>query len=142
MARTKTRQRRRRSAPAASPIPDILTVARLLVRPQVLGTALVVLAAATLPYLLPLTVGALVVAVGALALRATRRHGYGPLALGLVGAVLFLVGKFVAGSDAINYGGIGLLIVASGWNSWPKKRTPSNLRHIDGSCTSPIQEGE
>ena len=55
MARTKTRQRRSRSAPPASPIPDILTVARLLVRPQVLGTALVVLAAATLPYLLPLT---------------------------------------------------------------------------------------
>jgi S-DNA-T family DNA segregation ATPase FtsK/SpoIIIE len=57
MARTKPRRSRgqRSRAGAAVSIPDILTVGRLLLRPQVLGTLLVVLAAAALPYLLPLT---------------------------------------------------------------------------------------
>ena len=57
MARTKPRRSRgqRSRAGTAVSIPDILTVGRLLLRPQVLGTLLVVLAAAALPYLLPLT---------------------------------------------------------------------------------------
>ena len=57
MARTKPRRSRgqRSRAGAAVSIPDILTVGRWLLRPQVLGTLLVVLAAAALPYLLPLT---------------------------------------------------------------------------------------
>ena len=57
MTRTKPRRSRgqRSRAGAAVSIPDILTVGRLLLRPQVLGTLLVVLAAAALPYLLPLT---------------------------------------------------------------------------------------
>ena len=59
MARTKTRRLRaapRRSAPA---IPDFASVGRSvmrpLLRPEVIGTALVVLAAAAIPYVLPLT---------------------------------------------------------------------------------------
>ena len=43
----------RRGARSAS-VPDILTVGRFLIRPEMLGTALVVLAAAALPMLLPL----------------------------------------------------------------------------------------
>ena len=93
-------------------------------------------------YLLPLTVGALVIAVGALGFRARQRNGYGPLAMGFAAAVLLVVGKFVLGLDAITYGGTGLLIVASVWNSWPKKQTQSHLVQIDVSRNSPKQVGE
>lgn len=71
-------------------------------------------------YLFPLTVAFLILAVGALAFRARTRRGYGPLAVGLVVAVVVLVGKFVFESDAAMYGGIGLLVAASVWNAWPK----------------------
>ncbi len=72
-------------------------------------------------YLLPITVIALVVVVGALGFRAPRRRGYGPFVVGVVAACLLLVGKFVLEFDLGTYGGIGLLIVASVWNSWPTK---------------------
>ncbi|MCA9123671.1 MAG: hypothetical protein H6822_02390 [Planctomycetaceae bacterium] len=72
-------------------------------------------------YLLPITVIALVVVVGALGFRAPRRGGYGPFVVGVVAACLLLVGKFVLEFDLGTYGGIGLLIVASVWNSWPTK---------------------
>ncbi len=93
-------------------------------------------------YLLPLTIGALVIAVSALGFRASRRHGYGPLAVGFVAAVLLIVGKFVVGSEAISYGGIGLLIVSSAWNSWPKKQMQSDSVQIDVSRNPLKQEGE
>ena len=76
------------------------------------------------PYLLPLTVLAGVMAVAALGFRANRRRGYGPFAVGVLAAVLLLVGKFVLDSDLAVYGGIASLIVASLWNSWPKKSVP------------------
>lgn len=72
-------------------------------------------------YLLPITVIALVVVVGALGFRAPRRRGYGPFVVGVVAACLLLVGKFVLEFNLGTYGGIGLLIVASVWNSWPTK---------------------
>ena len=51
----------------------------------------------TTAYLLPLTTAFLVVSVGALALGA-RRHGeHGPLLVGVVGAAVVLLGKFVLG---------------------------------------------
>ncbi len=68
-------------------------------------------------YLLPLTFGALAVAITGLGYRADQRQGYGPLALGIVSAILFIVGRFVFASDTIMYIGGGLLIVASLWNS-------------------------
>src|SRR3989338_7619251 len=55
MDRAKTRRPRgtaRRSAPV---VPDLVSVGRVLLRPEVVGTALVVLAAAAIPYLVPLT---------------------------------------------------------------------------------------
>ena len=74
-------------------------------------------------YLLPLMVGALVVAVIGLGFRAGQRHGSGPLAVGICSAVLLLAGRFAFVSDAMMYCGGGLLIAASVWNSWPRKRT-------------------
>ena len=70
-------------------------------------------------YLLPITAIAMVVVVGALGFRATRRRGYGPFVLGVVAAILLLVGKFSLDMVPMLYAGIGLLIVASVWNSWP-----------------------
>lgn len=55
MARTKPRRRDPRSrARAVRSVPDILSVGRFLIRPELAGTLLVVLAAALLPQLLPL----------------------------------------------------------------------------------------
>ena len=56
MARTRPRRTRapRSSARAATAFPDILTLVRFLFRPELVGTLLVVLAAALLPRLLPL----------------------------------------------------------------------------------------
>jgi glutaredoxin 3 len=71
-------------------------------------------------YLLPLTVVTLMLAVFALGFRAERRRGYGPLAAGIVAAVLVIVGKFAWESDGMTYGGIVLLVGSSVWNSWPK----------------------
>jgi hypothetical protein len=45
-------------------------------------------------YLLPLTVAFLAIAAAVLGFRASRRHGHGPLWLGLVAAAVILTGKF------------------------------------------------
>ena len=54
MARTRT-TRRARGARAAGGIPDITDAGRMLLRPEVVGTVLVVLAAAAVPSVIPLT---------------------------------------------------------------------------------------
>ncbi len=76
-------------------------------------------------YLFALTAAFLVVALFFLGLRATHRHGYGPLALGLVASALLLIGKFYFESDPAMFGGVGLLMIASFWNSWPRKLAAS-----------------
>lgn len=71
-------------------------------------------------YLFPLTVIFLFVALGALAFRGRTRRRYGPFLLGLLAAMLVIVGKFVLSSDAAWYSGIIFLVGASLWNSWPR----------------------
>jgi mercuric ion transport protein len=71
-------------------------------------------------YLLPLTLAFLVLALGALAFRASKRHGYGPLLIGLLGAVGTVLGKFAWDSNSILYVAVGLLVMASLWNTWPR----------------------
>ena len=73
-------------------------------------------------WMVPLTGLFLAVAVGTLAVRARRRWGYGPVALGLVGAVAILMGKFVLESDLSTHGGLALLLGATLWNAWPRRR--------------------
>jgi hypothetical protein len=70
-------------------------------------------------YLLLMTVAFLALAVVMLGFRAQRRHGYVPVALGVVAANLILFGKFSLASNPVLYAGLGLLILASVWNSWP-----------------------
>lgn len=76
-------------------------------------------------YLLPLTVASLVLALAALGFRAKRRRGYAPVAVGVVGGTVLILGKFVVDSNVAVYGGIASLIGVSLWNSWPKKSVPS-----------------
>ena len=75
-----------------------------------------------LRYLLPLTIGFLVLALGALAYKAQQRHGYGPFVVGLFSAAVIVIGKFVYESDLAMYIGVSALIASSVWNAWPTHR--------------------
>ncbi len=129
MARTRSRRARASSGALGVQIPDILSVGRHLLRPEVIGTALVVAAAAVLQFLLPLadlvtsardglvaalgvhvfTATLLAAALGlALALRHTewvrqqRRHLFGALLLLVASAGLlglWYPAASVAGAD-------------------------------------------
>lgn len=70
------------------------------------------------------TIGALALSVAFLAFRAKRRRGYWPFFLGLGAVVPIILGKFIYDIQWLFYSGIALLIVASLWNSWPKKKSP------------------
>jgi hypothetical protein len=70
-------------------------------------------------YLLSLTVVALGITAAAFGFRATRRHGYGPMWLGLAAATVILIAKFYFESATVAYVGIGLLISAAAWNAYP-----------------------
>ena len=74
----------------------------------------------TTPYLLPLTAAALVLPLTVLALRARRGQGISPLILGLVGALLLVLGRFAFDSRALFFSGALGLLAASLWNAWPK----------------------
>ena len=71
-------------------------------------------------YLLPLTIGFLAITSLTLAHQASRRHGYGPLWLGLMASAVILIGKFYFDTTQAVYAGVGFLVVASVWNSWPR----------------------
>jgi len=75
-------------------------------------------------YLLPLTVAFLVLALGAMVFRARERHGYRPFLLGIIAASGVLIGKFVWVSNSTIYGSVGLLVMASLWNTWPPRGKP------------------
>lgn len=73
-------------------------------------------------YLLPLPAAFLVLVLAALVFRARHRRGYGPFLIGVIAAFGVLVGKFVWSSHTIVYSTVGLLVIASLWNSWPRDR--------------------
>src|SRR5258708_3108548 len=87
-------------------------------------------------YLLPLTALFLAIAVGSLGFRVSSRHGLGPFAVGAAAAALILGGKFLLESITVTYAGVGSLIVASVWNSWPRRAL------VAGCCSasSPVQD--
>ena len=68
-------------------------------------------------YLLPLTAAFLLLALGAMVLRARDRQGYGPFLLGIAAACGVLLGKFAWESNLIMYSSVGLLVIASLWNT-------------------------
>ncbi len=73
------------------------------------------------PYLLPLMVVFLGVALVSFGHRARTRRGHGPLILGVAAAAVVPIGKFVLDSNLGVYGGLALLVTASIWNAWPKR---------------------
>ncbi len=64
------------------------------------------------PYLLPLTLAFLAVALGALAIQAKRTRHWIALMIGVTASAIVLSGKFVFELDWLNTAGIGLLVVA------------------------------
>lgn len=96
-------------------------------------------------YLFMLTVLFLTVAVGSLAFRSSSRHGFGPFGTGLGAAATILAGKFYLESVPATYAGVGLLILASVWNTWPR-RVPVALCSAcipaEGGETATKQKGE
>ena len=73
------------------------------------------------PWLLPVTIVFLAIALAALAWQGHKRRAYGPLLLGTIGSVALVVGKFQFDSRVALYIGVALVIVASVWNAWPRK---------------------
>jgi len=49
---------------------------------------------------------------------------------------VLLTGKFHYDSDAIMYVGLGLLVLASLWNSWPRR---NDAGAVCSACTAPDQ---
>ena len=95
-------------------------------------------------YLLPLTVGFLAITALALGYHASRRHGYGPLWLGLVAAAVIITGKFYFDMTQATYSGVALLVAASVWNSWPRRTAavPSCCVPAVGGFTQRNPQGE
>ena len=88
-------------------------------------------------YLLPLMALFIGLALVSLAYRGKTRHGYGAFAIGALAAVIVLVGKFVLSSDLLLYLGLALLVGASLWNAWPKKKA---ARSSCPACAVQVQE--
>jgi|GEM_PF-172703 len=88
-------------------------------------------------YLLPVIALFLVMAVATLAYKARTRRGYKPFILGLVASSIVLVGKFILGSEIAMYGGIAVLITASLWNAWPRKKVGTGK----GTCPACASSG-
>ena len=72
------------------------------------------------PYLLPITVVLLGIALAALGHDARRRRGYGPLVLGSAGSVAVSLARFVLHRPWIATAAAGLVLAASAWNAWPR----------------------
>ncbi|MGH8727943.1 MAG: MerC family mercury resistance protein, partial [Burkholderiales bacterium] len=87
------------------------------------------------PYLLPLTGVFLAVTLAALSYGAKSRRGYRPLLLGTFASAIVILGKFFFDSDPALYTGVGLLVAAALWNSWPLRRSGC------GAC-GPMSQGD
>ena len=88
-------------------------------------------------YLLPLTVLFLALAAGSIGFRASRGRGLWPFGMAVAAGAVILGGKFYLESNPITYAGIGFLIGASVWNSWPR---PATVVAFCPSCV-PAEDG-
>ncbi len=90
-------------------------------------------------YLLPMTIAFLVLALASMLFRARDRRGYGPFLLAVLAAGGVLLGKFSRDSRPAVYGAIGLLVVASLWNTWPHWDTSNDATVCSNSRKEEIQ---
>ena len=65
-------------------------------------------------------------ALAAMLSRARDRRGYGPFLLAVLAASGILLGKFALDSRPTVYVAIGVLAVASLWNTWPRHDTSND----------------
>jgi mercuric ion transport protein len=72
-------------------------------------------------WLLPTTLAFAAAALAMLWYRAPRRRGYRPLMLGVAAVTIIITGKFIFDLVPLLIVGMVLLLVASVWNSYPKK---------------------
>ncbi len=72
-------------------------------------------------YLLLLTAVFLSITLLTLEFKASRRNGYRPLVLGVLACAAILSGKFYFDVSQLTYAGLGLLVAASVWTSWPRR---------------------
>ena len=90
-------------------------------------------------YLLTFTVAFLILTFGALAYHAKQRRGYGPLMLGMAGAVAVVIGKFDLESNPVTFTGIAVLVAASAWNMWPLSAVEScSCKSENGNVTTQV----
>jgi mercuric ion transport protein len=78
-------------------------------------------------YLLLLTAAFLSITLASLGFRASRRHGYGPLWMGIFASAIILGGKFYFELPQLTYAGRALLVAASVWNSWPQRAAKASF---------------
>ena len=88
-------------------------------------------------YLLPITTSFRGLTLWVLAFRARLRRGLAPFTLGLVASAAVLLGKFFLESNPVMYSGVGLLVVASAWNAWPRRMD----RPVCNSCAKGAPQG-
>ncbi len=72
-------------------------------------------------FLVPVAVSLLVLSLFALGYRAQKRRGYGPLVLGIVGALGVLTGKLLLSSEVPSTIALAAIVAAGLWNSWPAR---------------------
>jgi hypothetical protein len=82
------------------------------------------------PYLLPLTIGFVALAVMGLAWNSYRRRSAVPVIVGALGGSLLVFGKFALDSDILTYGAVALLVAAP---FLPARR---QIRAVCERCTS------
>lgn len=82
-------------------------------------------------FLVPIAVLLLAVSIFTLGYRAERRRGFGPLGLGVVGGLGVLAAKLWFSSEGLSYAGLGAIVLAGFWNSWPARGLPASCT---GSC--------
>ena len=86
-------------------------------------------------FLVPLAALLLALSLFALAYRAEKRRGYGPLVLGVVGALGVLSGKLLLSSELLSYVALAAVLGAAVWNVWPVKSARASC-----TGTGPIAE--
>lgn len=87
-------------------------------------------------YLLPLMIGCLALAVGALSYGA--RRDYRPVALGIAASVLVLIGRFVVDAALVTIVGACLLVGAYVWSFWSRRQNRASSCQSCGSAAEPI----